>query len=110
MVSFSDEEYWTPGEDEAQEECQALQNINAWLESDTEKMYGPLTNLTSYATGNQVGMQANLYGGGFKRFDIDDFLAIVKEQTWHDPSCVQVFIKGEEDQQFTLLALGGLSP
>ena len=108
MVSFSDEEYWTEDEEEAQTECQALQNINAWLKSDEVKMYGTLTSLTSEAVGNQVGMQANLYGGGFKHFDLEKFLAVVKKQEWHDPSCVQIFIKGEEDQQFTLLDLDGL--
>ncbi len=108
MLSFSDEEYWTDGEDEPQKDCQALQNVNAWLNADEEKMYGPLTDLTSGAIGNQVGMQANLYGGSFKHFDMEKFMETVKMQEWHDPDQVQIFIKGEEDQQFTLLGLSDL--
>jgi len=104
MLSFGSEEYWTEGEDEPQENCQALDNINAWLIADEVKQYGLLTDLTACATGNGVGMRANLYGGGFKRFDIEQFVGVIKKQEWHDPSNVQLFIKSEEDEKFTLLA------
>ena len=103
MVSFSDEELWEEGEEEARDNCEALDNINAWLEADEVKQYGPLTDLTACASGNEVGMSAYLYGGGFKHFDIEGFLEIVKNQSWHDPDNLQVFIKGEEDQNFTVL-------
>jgi hypothetical protein len=104
MLSFGSEEYWTEGEDEPQGNCQALDNINAWLIADEVKQYGLLTDLTACATGNDVGMSANLYGGGFKRFDIEQFVEVIKKQEWHDPSNVQLLIKGEEDEKFTLLA------
>ena len=109
MVSFGSEEYWTEGEDEPLESCQALDNINVWLTADEVKSYGPLTSLTACATGNKVGMSANLYGGGFNHMDIEEFGEIVKKQEWHDPASVQLFIKGEEDEKFTLLAYDDLA-
>jgi hypothetical protein len=103
MVSFSNEELWEEGEGEAKDNCEALDNINVWLAADEVRKYGPLTELTACANGNEVGMSANLYGGGFKHFDIEGFLKNVKNQNWHDPGNLQVFIKGEEDEKFTVL-------
>jgi hypothetical protein len=108
MLSFGDEEYWTEGKDEPQESCQALEKINAWLTADEAKGYGPLTDLTSCTTGNKIGMNANLYGSGFKHIDIGKFGEVVKNQEWHEPTHVQLFIKGEEDEKFTMLTLEDL--
>jgi len=105
MLSFGNEEYWTEGEEEPQEQCQALENINAWLTADEARKYGPLIDLTTCATGNNVGMSANLYGGGFKRMNIEKLVEVIKNQKWHDPASVQLFIKGEEEEKFTLLTL-----
>jgi hypothetical protein len=108
MLSFGNEEYWVDGEDEPREDCQALENINVWLKADDVRQYGPLMDLTAGATGNEVGMSANLYGGGFNHLDIEKFAAVIKDQEWHDPANVQLFIKGEEDEKFTLLPLEDL--
>ncbi len=108
MLSFGNEEYWTEGEEEPQEQCQALENINAWLKADEVRKYGPLADLTIHATGNDVGMSANLYGGGFKRMNIEKLVEVIKNQEWLDPASVQLFIKGEEEEKFTLLTLGEL--
>ncbi len=97
MISFGDDEWWEA--DEVRDNCESLDNVNAWLEADKIRNYGPLTALSSCA----VDMSANLYGGGFKHFDIEGFLQIVKSQNWHDPDNLQVFIKDEEDQKFTVL-------
>ncbi len=53
-------------------------------------------------------MSANLYGGGFKRMNIEKLVEVIKNQEWLDPASVQLFIKGEEEEKFTLLTLGEL--
>lgn len=100
MVSFSDEELWED-EETYRDNCPSLDNINAWLQSSKDE-YGPLTDLVPCAKGNAVGMSANLYGGGFKHFDDEGFFEIVKSQDWNDPDNLQVFLKDEEDQKFTV--------
>jgi hypothetical protein len=67
ILSFDDEELWEDGEDEARETCEALDQINAWFE------HGRLVSLIgpTYEDGAGCGMDANLYGGGFKHLDIE---------------------------------------
>ena len=107
MLSFGDEEYWRSGEEEMRENCEALDNINAWLRDHPER-HGPLTDLTRCSTGNAVGMNASLYGGGFKHFVLDDFIEVVKNQDWQDPASVQLFIKADDDQLFTAMLLADM--
>lgn len=40
------------------------------------------------------GMDANLYGGGFKHFDIESFISVVERQNWKDRDNVQLWVKG----------------
>lgn len=103
ILSFSDEEYWEEGAEDALESCPALDNINIWLEADKVRNYGPLTDLTACATGNGTGMNANVWGGGFKHFDIEQFIDLVERQPWRDPDSVQLFIQGENASKFTAI-------
>lgn len=105
ILSFGDEEFWEEDEEEALEDCKALQSINSWLEEDKVRNYGPLMDLAPCATGNGTGMSANIYGGGFKHLDMDKFLQVVARQQWRDRASVQLFIQGEEDSKFTLMQL-----
>ena len=105
MLSFDNDELWEG--DEPLDTCPALERINAWIGS------GQLVSLTSptYAEDASFGMDANLYGGGFKHFDIEDFIAVVKAQEWKARFKVQLWVKGAEegmgDEPFTLIKLGG---
>lgn len=110
MLSFGDEEFWEEDEEEALEDCKALQSINSWLEADKVRKYGPLTNLAPCATGNGTGMSANIYGGGFKHLDMDIFIQLVESQPWHDRDSVQLFIQGEQDSKFTLIEFDAVQP
>ncbi len=107
ILSFDNEELWEEGEDEARETCEALERINAWLP------YGRLVNLVgpTYEDDASSGMDANLYGGGFKHFDIEGFIEVVKAQDWKARSKVQLWVKGAEEgmgtEPFTLIKLGG---
>jgi hypothetical protein len=116
MLAFDNEELWDEdeaeradqaGEDyEPPETCDPLERINAWIS------HGRLVSLIqpTYQDGVGKGMDANLYGGGFKHFDIDGFIEVVRDQNWKARSKVQLWIKGAEDgmgeEPFTLIKLG----
>ena len=71
--------------------CEPLERINGWIgrHGRLVKLIGP-----TYAEGAGYGMDAHLYGGGFKRFDIERFIGVVRQQRWKDPASVQLWIKG----------------
>jgi hypothetical protein len=106
MLSFDNEEWWEEGEDEPRDSCEPLERINAWIP------YGHLVSLTgpTYAKEAGYGMDANLYGGGFKNFDIEGFIELVKAQHWKERSKVQLWVKGAEEgmgeDPFTLIKVG----
>ncbi len=106
MLSFDNEELWEDDEDEPRETCEPLERINAWIP------YGQLVSLTgpTYHEEAGYGMDANLYGGGFKNFDIDGLIEVVEAQAWKERSKVQLWVKGAEEgmgeEPFTLIKLG----
>ena len=107
MLSFDNEDLWEDGEDEARETCEPINRINGWLD------HGRLVSLIGPTYDDDVGngMDANLYGGGFKHFDIDAFVAIVQAQNWKVRSKVQLWVKGAEEgmgtEPWTLVKLAG---
>ncbi|MEX2175078.1 MAG: hypothetical protein WD872_12000 [Pirellulaceae bacterium] len=106
MLSFDSAELWEDGEDEARETCEPLERINAWLP------HGRLVSLIGPTYEDDVGngLDANLYGGGFKHFDIEGFIEVVKAQDWRAQSKVQLWVKGGEEgvgtEPFTLIKIG----
>jgi hypothetical protein len=111
LLSFDNEELWVDGEDEPRKMCEPLQRINAWL-----ALYGRLVSLIepTYKKHAGYGMDANLYGGGFKHLDIDGFIEVVKAQDWKARSKVQLWVKGAEEgmgeEPFALIKLGRAAP
>lgn len=107
LLAFDSAEYWEDGEEESRDTCEPLEQINAWLP------HGRLVTLVgpTYADGVGNGMDANLYGCGFKHFDIEGFIEVVKNQNWKARSKVQLWVKGAEEgmgtDPFTLIKLGG---
>lgn len=93
MLSFDNDEMWEDGEEEARETCEPLDRINAWLN------HGRLVSLIkpTYDDDSGYGMDANLYGGGFKHFDIEGFIEVVQAQNWKVRSKVQLWVKGAEE-------------
>src|SRR5262249_36514749 len=93
MLSFDNEEGWEESEDEPRKSCGPVQQINDWIPS------GQLVSLTgpTYADDAGYGMDANLYGGGFKNFDIEGFIEVVKTQEWKERSKVQLWVKRAEE-------------
>lgn len=102
MLSFSNEERWGNDDDaEPSDSCEPLDRINSWIEG------GKLVDLTkpTYAKNAGYGMDANLYGGGFNHFDIENFITLVEAQPWKDWRNLQLWVKGEEQDSFTLVKL-----
>lgn len=107
LLAFDNEEMWEDGEDEPRETCASLERINAWLSPyRLVSLIGP-----TYEEGVGNGMDANLYGGGFKHFDIEGFIEVVRTQDWRAQSKVQLWVKGAEEgmgeEPWTLIKLGG---
>ena len=107
LLSLDNEEFWEDGEQEPCETCEPLERINAWIDA------GRLVILTSptFEEGAGSGMDANLYGGGFKHFDIEEFIEVVKSQNWKARSNVQLWVRGNEEgmagMPFHQVELGG---
>ena len=63
----------------------------------------------TYAKGAGSGLDANLFGGGFKHLDIDGFIAVVSAQAWKERSKVQLWVRGAEEglgkEPFTAIEL-----
>jgi hypothetical protein len=98
---------WDDDKENVSETCEPLEKINAWLAPNRlVSLTGP-----TYEDGVGNGLDANLCGGGFKHFDIDGFIAVVKAQNWKARSKVQLWVKGAEEgmgtERFTLIELGG---
>ena len=106
MLSFDNEELWEDGADEPVEICEPMKQINSWI------VDGQLVSLAGATYGDKCGygMDANLYGGGFKHFEIEAFIEVVKAQRWKMRSKVQLWVKGAEEgmgtDPFTLIKLG----
>lgn len=85
-LSFGNDELSDDAEDEPRETCEPLDQINAWIPD------GRLVSLTgsTYEDGAGNGMDANLYGGGFKHFDIEGFIEVVRGQNWKERAKVQL--------------------
>src|SRR5487761_2046055 len=107
MLSFDNEERWEDGEDEPRATCESLDRVNAWLIP-----FGRLVDLVgpTYEGGVGSGLDANLFGGGFKHFDIDGFIEVVRAQRRKRRSKVQSWVKGAEEgmgtEPFELIRLG----
>lgn len=105
LLSFSNEEFWEDDEDQPRETCEPLERINEWIP------HGKLVSLTgpTYRKGAGCGMDANLFGGGNKHFDIDAFVKVVEAQNWKEPTQVQLWVKGAEagmgEEGFALVKL-----
>jgi hypothetical protein len=105
LLSCSNEEFWEDGERQARETCEPLERINQWIP------HGRLVSLIAptYAKGVGNGMDAHLFGGGYRRFDIEGFIKVVEAQDWQDRERVQLWVKGAEEgmgeESFTAIRL-----
>ena len=80
------------------ENVAALDTINAWLEG---RHGAQLLEISDKAGGNQP-MQSSVYGGAFNMLKIEEFVQLVKSQPWVEPENVQLLIKDEQEERFTI--------
>jgi hypothetical protein len=98
--------FYSAWEQEVGEISPCLSGINNWL-AENEQV--PLLDFAVCAnTGDRKFMQAEVWGGAFNHLDIEDFLECVKEQPWHKPERVQVMVKDEEEDTFTLYGISDI--
>lgn len=71
--------------------------LDAWLKREG---YGGLNDLADHA-GGYKHMECYVFGGAANYLPLDEFLAQVWAQAWKEPSYVQVFTQGQEDNLFT---------
>ncbi len=79
--------------------CEALDNINAWLEKHE---HGKLDELSSHVRSGGKAMQCHVYGGAFNFIEIDEFATLVSSQKWKRPDSVTLLTKDEEQDVFTV--------
>ena len=105
LLACSNIEFGDDGEGDSPETCEPLERINRWI------VHGKLVSLIgpTYAKGVGSGMDAYLFGGGYKHFDIAGFIKVVEAQDWKDMAKVQLWVKGAEqgmgEEPFTLIKL-----
>ena len=105
LLSFDNEEWWEDGKDRPRDNCEPLDRINQWIHS------GELVDLagTSFKRGAGNGIDANLFGGGFKHFDIKGFIDVLNTQAWKERAKVQLWVRGAEEgmaeETFTAIKL-----
>jgi len=93
LLSHSNEELWRDGVEQPQKICEPVKRINRWIPNGRlVSLVGP-----TYATNAGNGIDANLFGGGFKHFDIDGFIELVEAQNWKERKKVQLWVKGAEE-------------
>jgi hypothetical protein len=75
--------YDDDGEEIGVENLPALENINAWLQKNGR---GILDNLDERVISSGKAMQACVYGGAFNFLKVDEFIEVVKAQSWRERS------------------------
>jgi hypothetical protein len=101
LLACSSEEFAVGRDGATKETCEPLERINRWIP------HGKLVSLVgpTYAKGVGSGMNAYLFGGGFKHFDIEDFVRVVEVQAWKDRANLQLWVRGDADGPFTAVRL-----
>lgn len=101
LICSLDEVY--DDECEAFKEAIPLNAINAWL---AEHRFSSLVQLDQYVNTGKA-MTACVYGGAYNFLRISEFIEVVTTQPWREPRSVQLLLKDEPDERFTMYALSG---
>ena len=89
-------------EDEVDEDKYILmETVNNWL---AEQGHPPFGEDADICSGGSKHLECPLYIAAFKNFPTETFLGLVFGLPWDEPENVQVFIKDEEDERFTLIS------
>ncbi|MEH2207720.1 MAG: hypothetical protein V7K53_27235 [Nostoc sp.] len=88
------------------ESIPGLENINLWLQENGK---GVLDNLNEHVSSGGKAMQARVYGGAFNFLKVDEFIEVVKAQSWRELENVQLLIQDEQEERFTIYTLSARS-
>jgi hypothetical protein len=76
---------------------------NEWL---AERDLGALECFSQHLTGGRKAFQSPAYGAAINRLPVADFLSYIRGRAWANPNAVQVLIREEEQEVFTLHSVG----
>jgi hypothetical protein len=82
-----------------QNTCGPIEALNGWLE---EQDLGALDELSTHVVSGGKAMQSFVYGGAFNHMDLPAFREAVFSQPWVAPKRVQLLMKDEEEEVFSL--------
>jgi inhibitor of KinA sporulation pathway (predicted exonuclease) len=75
-----------------------IEDAQKWLR---ENNWPALVEISDHAGGNKV-MQCEVWSAAINYFAIEDFVAVVKGIRWEWPESVQLLVKDEHEDHFTL--------
>ena len=83
-----------------------LTKINVWL---SQQGWVELVNIGDCVSGRERhSFECSIWGAAFNHLDIEAFLKCVKCQDWQEPDNVQVMVKDQEEERFTVYHLSGI--
>jgi len=80
-----------------------LNEINKWLD---EHNHGPFDE--EIDAGGEKGFEASVFAAAFNYLDTEKFINYLKSLPWEDRESVQIFVKEQEENKFTLYELGSV--
>lgn len=86
-------------------EAGALEDVNAFFGADGR---GGFVSCTDPALpwrwyGGTKVLEAEVYVGAFSHLGLEDLVAHLRALDWEEPRAVQLLVKSEEDERFTLI-------
>jgi hypothetical protein len=75
-----------------------VDQLSAWLQ---EHHHRSLVKVSRYAGGDKV-MQCDVFMAAINYLDLEGFLDAFRAVKWETPQCVQLMIKDEHDDVFTI--------
>ena len=78
-----------------------ISSVNRFLQTNEGGGVGEFKDVTSYA-GGYKHMECRVYLAAFNHADTDVILKAVQQAPWRDREMVQVFMKEEEEELFSL--------
>lgn len=82
-------------------EFKILNEINKWLDEHNHAPFGE-----EIDAGGEKGFEASVFAAAFNYFNTEEFIEYLKSLPWEDRQSVQVFVKKQEENKFTLYELG----
>ena len=77
--------------------------LNAWL-LETHHEPNAFRQVNAHAGGKR-SMNNNVYLAGINHLDADGLLKAFRDAPWNEPECVQLMLKKEEDNLYTMYSL-----